>query len=110
MARFPAGDARPGDLPGPRCNSRSDSVPRENFRKLREEKPKEEEEVEDDVDGDAPPRPDSQKAAPLVVRVIDDRENMRARKKDPAFGRLALTRNLVKELCASLRLSCGLFR
>jgi len=25
----------------------------------------------------------SQKAAPLVVRVIDDRENMRARKKDP---------------------------
>jgi len=25
----------------------------------------------------------SQKAAPLVVRVIDDRENMRARKKGP---------------------------
>lgn len=28
----------------------------------------------------------SQKAAPLVVRVIDDRENMRARKKDPPLA------------------------
>ncbi|EZA54732.1 hypothetical protein X777_05017 [Ooceraea biroi] len=87
MARFPAGDARPGDLPGPRCNSRSDSVPRESFRKLREEKTKEEEEqeVEDDVDGDAPPRPDSQKAAPLVVR-----------KEAADMNELTLTRLIVR--------------
>ncbi|CAL1678736.1 unnamed protein product [Lasius platythorax] len=31
-------------------------------------------------------RSSSQKAAPLVVRVIDDRENMRARKKDPPLA------------------------
>lgn len=32
------------------------------------------------------PRQASQKAAPLVVRVIDDRENMRARKKGPPLA------------------------
>lgn len=46
----------------------------------------EEEEENDDDDDDAPPRLASQKAAPLVVRVIDDRENMRARKKDPPLA------------------------
>lgn len=97
MARFPAGDVRPGDLPGSVQQPIGPSVPREIFRKRREDvgrkrrrdlatEEAEEQEVEEDDDGgDAPARLawHSQKAAPLVVRVIDDRENMRARKKGP---------------------------
>lgn len=59
---------------------------------------KEEEDDDDDDDGDAPPRLawHSQKAAPLVVRVIDDRENMRARKKKARLlDRLALIRGIL---------------
>lgn len=66
----------------------------------KEEEEEEEEDDDDDDGGDAPPRLawNSQKAAPLVVRVIDDRENMRARKKGPpSRPPRSYTRNLVKE-------------
>lgn len=61
----------------------------------------EKEESEEEEDNDAPPRLDSQKAAPLVVRVIDDRENMRARKKDPPLA-ASLLRGILSRRCASL--------
>lgn len=80
MARFPAGDARPGDLPGsvqqPIGKRREDE--RRRRRKGRKRTTT--------TTNDAPPRLASQKAAPLVVRVIDDRENMRARKKGPPLA------------------------
>jgi len=56
-------------------------------------------EAGDDIDGDAPPRPNLQKTAPLVVRVIDDRENMRARKKDPPLA-ASLLRGILSGGCA----------
>jgi len=100
MARFPAGDARPGDLPGSVQQPIGFSVPRESFRKRRkDEGRREKEDDDDDDDDDAPPRSGSQKAAPLVVRVIDDRENMRARKKGPPLP-VSLLRGILSRGCA----------
>jgi len=94
MARFPAGDMRPGDLPGPRPIGLQ---LQEALQPSREEDAGGRE--GDDIDGDAPPRPDLQKTAPLVVRVIDDRENMRARKKDPPLA-ASLLRGILSRGCA----------
>lgn len=82
-----------------RCNSRSGSVPRVSFRKRREDERGRKRRV-GGGQRRAPPRLDSQKAAPLVVRVIDDRENMRARKKDPPLA-ASLLRGILSRRCAS---------